>query len=307
MARQHSIAGEFTISGVGVHSGAAATVTVAPAPAGSGRVFRAGAAGRPLAALASSVGATELCTVLGEGPGSVSTVEHLLAALHGLGVDNALIEVDGPEVPILDGSAAAFVAAIDEVGVVAQAAPRRALRVLRPVRVEMGASVAEFLPRDGGLRLEVEIDFPHPVIGRQALIVDLTPENFRRELMAARTFGFLKDVEKLTRLGRGRGASLDNTVVLDDERVLNQTGLRAPDEFVRHKTLDAVGDLALAGLPIVGCYRSTCGSHRLNVATVKALLADRSAWTIVEQPARGRVLHGDYAGGLQPVLAPEID
>jgi len=138
-------------------------------------------------------------------------------------------------------------------------------------------------------------------------VVDLTPASFRRELMAARTFGFLKDVERLTAVGRGRGASLDNTIVLDDERVLNQGGLRAPDEFVRHKMLDAVGDLALAGLPIVGRYRSVCGSHRLNVAMVRALLADRSAWTVTERQVRRRVYRSGYAGGLQPALAPEID
>jgi UDP-3-O-[3-hydroxymyristoyl] N-acetylglucosamine deacetylase len=307
MASQHTVAGEFAVAGIGVHSGIAATVAVQPAPAGSGRVVRRGPGGRSLAAHASAVSQTELCTVLGEGADSVGTVEHLLAALHGLGVDNAVIEVDGPEVPILDGSARDFVAAIDEAGLLAQGTPRRALKVLHPVRVEMGASSGEFTPHEGGLRLEVEIDFPHPVIGRQALVVDLTPESFRRELMAARTFGFLKDVERLTKAGRGRGASLDNTVVLDAERVLNQAGLRAPDEFVRHKTLDAVGDLALAGLPIVGRYRSVCGSHRMNVAAVRALLADRSAWTVVEQPVRGRLVRAGYAGGLQPALAPEID
>ncbi|HVV92999.1 MAG TPA: UDP-3-O-acyl-N-acetylglucosamine deacetylase [Hyphomicrobiales bacterium] len=307
MVGQHTIAGEFSIAGIGVHSGIAATVAIRPAAAGTGRVVRRGPMGRLVPAHASEVSQTELCTVLGEGADSVGTVEHLLAALHGLGVDNAVIEVDGPEMPILDGSARDFVAAIDEVGVVAQHSPRRALKVLRPIRIEMGASSGELAPHDGGLRLEVEIDFPHPVIGRQALVVDLSPDSFRRELMAARTFGFLKDVERLTAAGRGRGASLDNTVVLDDQRVLNQAGLRAPDEFVRHKMLDAVGDLSLAGLPLVGRYRSVCGSHRLNVAVVKALLADRSAWTVVEQPTRGRVVRADYVAGLQPALAPEID
>jgi UDP-3-O-[3-hydroxymyristoyl] N-acetylglucosamine deacetylase len=307
MASQHTIARAFAVEGIGVHSGIAATVTVMPAPAGHGRVVRRGPDGHRVPAHAASVSQTELSTVLGEGADGVGTVEHLLAALHGLGIDNVLIEVDGPEMPILDGSARDFVAAIDEAGLMAQAAPRRMIEVLHPVRVELGSSTGELLPHDGGLRLDVEIDFPHPMIGRQALVVDLTPASFRRELMAARTFGFLKDVERLTAVGRGRGASLDNTIVLDDERVLNQGGLRAPDEFVRHKMLDAVGDLALAGLPIVGRYRSVCGSHRLNVAVVRALLADRSAWTVTERQVRRRVYRSGYAGGLQPALAPEID
>jgi len=209
----------------------------------------------------------------------------VLAALAGLGVDNAVVEVDGPEVPIMDGSAEAFVAAIDHAGVRSLEAPRRFLKVLKPVRVTQGRSVAEILPNSRGLRLEIDIEFDHPLIGRQRCALDVSPTNFRRELARARTFGFMRDVAKLWNQGYALGASFENTLVVSETRVLNADGLRYPDEFVRHKAMDAVGDLALAGLPLLATYRSVRGGHTLNHAILSALMADPTAWAVVEATA----------------------
>ena len=284
-----------TVAGTGVHSGCAVTLTLNPAEANTGIVFvRCGIDGQPereLHASARAVTATQLATVLGDESGVfVSTVEHVMSALCGLGVDNCMVEIDGPEAPIMDGSAAPFVAAIDAAGLVSLAAPRRFFKVLKPVRVSRDDSYGEFLPYDGGFRVEVEIAFDHPLIGRQSCGVDVEPTSFRRDIARARTFGFLRDVAKLWTAGYALGASLENTLVLSDDRVLNQDGLRYPDEFVRHKVLDAIGDLALAGAPILGAYRSVRGGHKLNHAVLAALLNDPTAWAVVEtrNPRRAR-------------------
>jgi UDP-3-O-[3-hydroxymyristoyl] N-acetylglucosamine deacetylase len=211
-----------------------------------------------------------------------STAEHILAALSGLGVDNAFIEIDGPEVPIMDGSAAPFVAAIEQVGIATLPAARRYIRILKPVRVGSGDSFGELRPYPRGLRLEIEIAFDNPLIGRQAVAFDVTPESFRKEVARARTFGFMHDVAKLWSAGYALGATFDNTVVVSEGRVLNAEGLRFADEFVRHKALDAIGDLALAGLPLIGAYRSLRGGHKLNHAVLCALMADPTAWTTVD-------------------------
>jgi len=315
LGNQTTLSRRAVLSGKGVHSTAPASITIHPADTDAGIAFlRTGLAGgrsRRIEARWSKVSMTELCTVLGNpSQASVSTVEHLLAALSGLGIDNALIEIDGPELPIMDGSAHAFVAAIDEAGVATQTAPRRYLKVLKTVRVDDGRSFSELSPGGKGLRLEVEIDFPSTMIGRQKKVMDLDPVRFRRDLAGARTFGFLNQVERLWKAGFALGASLDNTVALDDERVLNPEGLRFPDEFVRHKTLDAVGDLALAGAPIIGTYRSYCGGHRSNVAVLAALFADRSAYAFVEAPVPPRFRQGvlsDMGLGALPAYAPEIN
>ena len=275
--QQTTLKSSITLSGAGVHSNKPATLTLRRARANHGIVFVRTAPGvqRRVKADWSCVSTTELCTVIGDGTeASVSTIEHLLAAFSGLGIDNVLVEIDGPEVPIMDGSATAFVDAIDEAGIEVLDQARRYLRVLKTVRVDQGKAFSELSPMDDGFRLEVEIDFPTALIGRQKRVVDLDPARFRRDIARARTFGFLRDVEKLWKLGFALGASLDNTVALDEERVLNPEGLRFADEFVRHKTLDAIGDLALAGLPLLGRYRSYCGGHRLNVAVLSALFAD---------------------------------
>jgi UDP-3-O-[3-hydroxymyristoyl] N-acetylglucosamine deacetylase len=290
-SRQTTLRSQATVTGVGVHSGLPASLTLGPAPVDAGLIFvRTGLdeADREVPAIAASVTATDLATVLGDREGPlVSTAEHVLAALRGMGVDNAIIEVDGPEVPIMDGSAAAFVAAIDQAGIVTQSASRRFIQVLRPVQVAIGDSFGELRPHAAGFRVEVEIDFANPVIGRQNFSLDLNPESFRREVSRARTFGFMNDVARLWSAGFARGASFENTVVLDENRLLNAEGLRFADECARHKALDAVGDLTLAGLPLRGAYRSVRGGHKLNHAVLTALLADRSAWRVVEaEPAR---------------------
>jgi UDP-3-O-[3-hydroxymyristoyl] N-acetylglucosamine deacetylase len=272
--------------GRGVHCGAQARVSLLPAGPDTGIVFvNRGADGaiRQIPVSPAAIRNTDFATVLGDSHGLMcSTVEHLLAAFTGLGVDNAIVEVEGGEVPIFDGSAIAFVEAIEAAGLERQDAPRRYIKVLKPIRVTEGRSLGELLPYDAGFRLEVEIDFAHPLIGRQRYAATLTPEVFHRDLARARTFGFMSDVAKLWSAGYALGASLDNTICLADDRVLNPAGLRYSDEFVRHKALDALGDLALAGLPILGRYHSVCGGHKLNAAVVSALTADQSAWTVIE-------------------------
>lgn len=290
-AKQTTLRARATLSGAGVHSNAPVQVVLHPAEADSGVVFlRTGlpdGGERTIQANWSKVSMTELCTVIGDSSdATVATIEHLLAALAGLGVDNVLVEIDGPEVPIMDGSAAHFVEAIDQAGVLQLAKPRRYLKVLKTVRVDHGRAFSELRPADQGFRLEVEIDFPQGVIGRQKAVVDLDPKTFRREIARARTFGFVHDVERLWKAGFALGASLENSVALDETRILNPEGLRYTDEFVRHKTLDAVGDLALAGAPIIGAYRSYCGGHRTNVAVLQALFSDPDAYAIVEAPTR---------------------
>jgi UDP-3-O-[3-hydroxymyristoyl] N-acetylglucosamine deacetylase len=260
-----------------------------PAEADTGIVFvRCGTGGNPdreIVANVRSVTATEFATVLGDASGPLcSTAEHVLAALSGLGVDNAIIEIDGPEVPIMDGSAAPFVEAIDDAGLITLPVPRRYIRILKPVRFASGESYGELRPHPQGFRVELEIDFDHPLIGRQELAFDIDPATFRRELARARTFGFMRDVAKLWSAGYALGASFENTLVVNEDRLLNPDGLRFADEFARHKALDAIGDLALAGAPLLGAYRSVRGGHKLNHAVLSALMADPSAWVLVDGP-----------------------
>ncbi|MBV8447923.1 MAG: UDP-3-O-acyl-N-acetylglucosamine deacetylase [Hyphomicrobiales bacterium] len=282
---QHTVERPVTVEGIGVHTGKPVTLTIRPAGAGVGIKFIRSdlKPGISIPARYDAVCATDLCTVIGDGSGaSISTVEHLLSALAAFGVDNAIVEVDGPETPIMDGSSSSFVDAIEEAGLLELPARRRYIKVLRKVRIENGSSFAELSPNTKGLKLDVEVDFECSVIGRQRTRFDLTREAYRRELSRARTFGFLKDVERLWKAGMALGASLDNTIAIGDERVLNTEGLRFRDEFSRHKALDAIGDLALAGLPIIGSFRSYRGGHRLNIGVIEALFADKSAYRIVD-------------------------
>ncbi|MCW2316342.1 UDP-3-O-[3-hydroxymyristoyl] N-acetylglucosamine deacetylase [Rhodoblastus acidophilus] len=297
--------------GIGVHSGKPVRLVLNPAEAGAGLVFQrtglANGVSRRIAALHSKVTMTDLCTVIGEdGKNLVATIEHLVAALRGLNVDNCLIEVDGPETPIMDGSAAAFVEAIDSVGLVSLDAPRRYIKILKTVRIEHGRGYSELRPAASGFRLDVEIDFDNPVVGRQRKILELEPQSFRRDLARARTFGFLSDVEKLTKMGFALGASLENSVGIDGDRILNPEGLRYVDEFVRHKMLDAVGDLALAGAPLIGAYQSYCGGHKMNVAVLDALFADKKAWRFVDAPVPHREgARADLGLAVGPAFMPE--
>ena len=310
-AKQTTLRKRAVLSGNGVHSNAPVDLVLHPADADSGIVFlRTGlkeGSTRRIEAKWSRVSATDLCTVLGDvSLGSVSTVEHLLAALSGLGVDNVTVEVSGPEVPIMDGSAATFVAAIDRVGIRTLTAPRRYLKILKPVRVEHGRSFSELRPADSGFRLDVEIDYPVAAIGRQRKSLDLRPETFRREISRARTFGLLSDVERLWKLGFALGSSLANSVAVDAERILNPEGLRSKDEFVSHKILDAVGDLSLAGAPIVGSYEAFCPGHKMNFLVLQALFADRSAYRFVEEPVSAGSFYPEFGYAPAPAFAADV-
>ena len=297
-ARQTTLASEISLTGTGVHSGAPVSITLCPADGDTGIRFllsNGDADGTEIAADPRSVTGVTLCTVLGDGNGaSIATVEHLLAALSGLGVDNALIEIDSSEVPIMDGSASRFVEAIDEAGLAELEAPRRFLKVLKRIAVEDAGAFGELTPNNG-FHIDVEIDFDSPLIGAQRIEIDINPGSFRRELSRARTFGFMKDVERLWAAGLALGASLENTVAIGDDRVINREGLRFSDEFVRHKALDAVGDLALAGAPILGSFRSYRGGHRLNALVLKALFADPDAWTMIEAPRYREIRHAELS------------
>ncbi|MDO9414556.1 UDP-3-O-acyl-N-acetylglucosamine deacetylase [Pararhizobium sp.] len=305
---QTTIANPISLSGTGVHSGAEVNITFNPADADAGIVFQRLYENGDVVefkAVSSQVGNTDLCTVLGFTPSrSIATIEHVMAALYALGIDNLTIEVQGAEMPIMDGSSAPFIDAIEQAGIVTLGVKRRYIRIIKPVRIEAGSSWAEFTPY-AGTRFEVEIDFETPLIGRQSWKGDLNAATFRNELSRARTFGFMRDVERLWASGHALGSSLENSVVIsDDHTVINVEGLRyAKDEFVRHKTLDAVGDLALAGAPFIGCYRSYRGGHKMNAYALKALLDDRSAYEVVETSSpRQRAAARD----LIPVYAPEF-
>ncbi|ODT06366.1 MAG: UDP-3-O-[3-hydroxymyristoyl] N-acetylglucosamine deacetylase [Mesorhizobium sp. SCN 65-20] len=300
---QTTLKSRVTLSGIGVHSGMPVSIHFVPADADTGVTFQV--AGREFRAIVSEVGATDLCTLLGDPHGvHVATIEHLMAALFGLGIDNVSIEVEGAEVPILDGSAAQFVEAFDQAGIEILGVKRRYIRVLKPVRIESGASWAEFRPY-GGTRFEVEIDFESPAIGRQSFASDINADIFRREISRARTFGFMKDVERLWAAGYALGSSLENSVVIgDDNHIINMEGLRFSNEFVRHKTLDAMGDLALAGARFIGCFRSYRGGHRLNANALRRLLSDRSAFEIVETSRRERGRSAELIAVSAAVHAP---
>jgi len=284
---QHTLAGPAIFAGIGLHTGRRVRAAIVPAPVGTGIVFvRTDLGDCAMPARADHVINTRLNTVIGDGSGaSVSTVEHLMAALAALEVDNAVIELDGPEAPIMDGSAQPFVEMIDHVGVRRQEAPRQYIEVLEEVEVRDGDKRVSLSPAS---RLEIafEIAFDSPVIGRQRVDFALDEAVFRAELADCRTFGFLHEVEALRASGLALGGSLENAVVVDGDGVLNPEGLRRPDEFVRHKALDAIGDLYTLGGPILGRFEGVCAGHSLNNALVRALLARPDAWrvrTLVEE------------------------
>lgn len=294
---QTTLAGPARLQGTGLHSGERINLTIRPAAADTGIVFRRTDLGTEdravtdVSARYDNVCDTTLCTVLANDAGTmVGTVEHLMAALAGLGVDNAVVEVDGSELPVMDGSSAAFVAAIEASNIASLNKRRRAVRILKPVKIEDGVKSCELVPGDG-FSIDFEIDFENPVIGHQMFHADLADDAFRREICRARTFGFLKDVEAMWAAGLARGGSLENAVMLDGESVLNADGLRYADEFVRHKVLDAVGDLALAGAPIVGGYRGTRAGHAMNNQVLRALFADPQAWEFAEIDAEASSDH----------------
>jgi UDP-3-O-[3-hydroxymyristoyl] N-acetylglucosamine deacetylase len=278
---QRTLQQPVRFSGIGLHSGSTITMTLSPAPADHGIVFVRGDRKGEEAVIAAAwdnVVDTRMCTVLGNRHGvTVGTVEHIMGALRGCEIDNAVVKLDGPEIAIMDGSAALFIEAIDSVGTVEQGAPRQFLRILKPVTVREGNKSATLLPaeRPG---FAFEIDFESAAIRRQSASFELDGAVFRDDIGQARTFGFLHEVDALRRMGLARGGSLDNAIVISGEDILNEEGLRYSDEFVRHKILDAVGDLYLAGAPILGRFAGVRSGHALNNRLLHALFADSSAW-----------------------------
>ena len=280
---QHTVRAPALFAGVGVHTGAYTRVNVRPAAAGAGIVFvRTDVRDRDnlIPATGEAVCKTQLGTVIGNACGvTVSTIEHLMAAFAMLGVDNALVEVDGPEMPIMDGSSLPFVRILDRAGLRPQEVARSFIEILDTVEVVDGDKRAALKPADG-FEVAFEIEFDTAAIGRQAVDLAMDEQAFREELADCRTFGFLREVEALRAMGLARGGSMDNCVVIDGDRVLTPEGLRRPDEFVRHKALDAIGDLYVLGGPILGRFEGVLAGHGLNNALVRALLARPDAWRV---------------------------
>jgi len=275
--KQRTLKDSIRATGIGLHSGAKVYMTLRPAPANAGIVFRRLDLPEPvdIPADALLVSQTTLGTTLERGAGKVATVEHLMSAFAGLGIDNAFIDLTAPEVPIMDGSAAPFVFLLQSAGIEEQNAPKRFIRIVRPVVVEEGDKWARLTPHDG-FRVNFEIDFDHPVLRkhRQRASLDFSATAFLKEISRARTFGFLRDVETLRSHDLALGGSMDNAIVMDEYRVLNEDGLRFRDEFVRHKVLDAVGDLYLLGCCLIGEFTGHKSGHRLNNLLLRALLAE---------------------------------
>lgn len=283
--RQQTLKNSIYCSGTGLHSGAKVALSLHPAAPDTGIVFHRSDIGGEDAVIQGRydlVSDTRLCTTLGNEAGvSVSTVEHLMAALAGCRLDNVIVEINGPELPIMDGSAEPFVFLIDCAGVVDQSAPRRAIRVLKAVSIEDGASSARLEPWMGS-SIGIELDFETAVIGRQSLFVDMLADCFREKLSRARTFGFLHEVEALQAAGLARGGSLENAVVISGDTVLNEGGLRYDDECARHKALDCVGDLYLAGAAIIGHFHGIRPGHAINNKLLRIFMADEAAWEWVD-------------------------
>lgn len=302
MLRQRTLKNIVRATGVGLHGGEKVFLTLRPAPIDAGITFRRTDLD-PVVELPASavlVNETTLCTGLGRDGVRVQTVEHLMSALAGLGIDNASIDLTAPEVPIMDGSAGPFVFLLQSAGVVEQNAPKRFIRIRKPVEVRQGDKLARFEPYDG-FRLGFTVKFDHPAIPDALSRVELefSTENYIREISRARTFGFMRDLESMREHNLGLGGSMDNAIVLDEFRVLNEDGLRYADEFVRHKALDAIGDLYLAGHAILGAYEGYKSGHALNNALVRALQADAQAWEIVSAEAAETLPLPSY-GAAQP-------
>jgi len=284
MLKQRTLKNTIRASGVGLHTGKKVLMTLRPAPANTGIVFRRADLDPPvdIRAHAQNVGETTLGTSLVRGDVKVSTVEHLLSAFAGLGLDNAIVEVTAPEVPIMDGSAGPFVFLLQSAGIEEQQSPKSFVRIKRRVRVEDGDKWAQFTPFDG-FKVNFEIEFDHPMFKKhsQTASMDFSTTSFLKEVSRARTFGFMRDLETLRARNLALGGNMDNAIVLDDFRVLNEDGLRYEDEFVKHKILDAIGDLYLLGHSLIGEFSGYKSGHALNNLLLRTLIEDQSAWESV--------------------------
>ncbi len=280
VVRQQTLKNSINCSGVALHSGAKVSMVLHPAEADTGIVFRRtdAAGGVEIQALWRNAIETPLCTTLVDGRGNqIATIEHLMSALNGCGIDNAVIELNGPEVPIMDGSAAPFVFLIECAGVTVQKSPRRALRILSEVSVSEPHRSASVLP-GSGFTVGFEIDFGDTLIGRQEWFTEVNETTFKRDVARARTFGFLQDIEKMRAMGLARGGSLENAIVVNGQEIMNDGGLRFSNEFVRHKVLDSIGDLYLTGAPIIGHFQADRAGHALTLRLLNALFAEADAW-----------------------------
>jgi UDP-3-O-[3-hydroxymyristoyl] N-acetylglucosamine deacetylase len=281
---QRTVAKRVSCTGMGLHSGKPATLTLAPAAVDAGVCFVRMDLGVEIPARNEYVADTTLSTNLAHAGARVHTVEHVLAALHGMGIDNCRVEVDGPEIPILDGSAAPFVALVQEAGTQVQRAGKRWIVIEQPVEIRDGDKLARLDPADA-FSVEFTADFGHPLITNQAFRVTVNDRAFEREVARARTFCFRRDIERMQAAGLARGGSLANAIVVDDFSILNPEGLRFPDEFARHKVLDAIGDLSLFGLPVLGALTAVKSGHGLNQALVKKVLSDPTSHRVVRVSA----------------------
>ncbi|QQD19077.1 UDP-3-O-acyl-N-acetylglucosamine deacetylase [Spongiibacter nanhainus] len=294
MIRQRTLRNTIRATGIGLHTGDKVFLTLKPAPANTGVVFRRTDLNPvvEIHALAENVGDTTLSTTLVNGDVRVSTVEHLLSAMAGLGIDNAYVELTSPEVPIMDGSAGPFVFLIQSAGIEEQDAPKKFLRIKRPVTVKDGDKVASFLPFDG-FKVSFTIDFDHPVFKDRTghAELDFSSTSFVKEVSRARTFGFMHEVEYMRAQGLAQGASMDNAIVVDEYRILNEDGLRYEDEFVKHKVLDAIGDLYLLGTSLIGEFKAFKSGHGLNNVSLRKLIKEPDAWEWVtfEDPAEAPI------------------
>jgi UDP-3-O-[3-hydroxymyristoyl] N-acetylglucosamine deacetylase len=293
---QRTVSKRVSCTGVGLHSGKPATLTLAPAAADAGVSFVRMDLGIEIPARNDFVADTTLSTNLARGAASVHTVEHVLAALHGMGIDNCRVEVEGPEVPILDGSAAPFVCLVQEAGIQVQRVGKRWLVIDRPVEIRDGAKLARLEPADA-FSVEFTADFDHPLITNQSFRATLGDRTFEREVARARTFCFRKDIERMQAAGLAKGGSLANAIVVDEFSILNPDGLRFPDEFARHKVLDAIGDLALLGMPVLGALTAVKSGHAMNQALVRNVLADAASHHVVRLSAESEAQRRAAAPG----------
>jgi UDP-3-O-[3-hydroxymyristoyl] N-acetylglucosamine deacetylase len=277
---RRTIARDIVADGVALHAGTKVHMTLSPAPAGSGVVFRRADLGVDIPARYDAVTETNLGTVIASGKAKVGVVEHLMAAVAGAEIDDLLVTLDGPEPPILDGDALSYLAVLESAGFRDQPAMRSAIKVLKRVNAGHNDATAALLPSDA-LEYDFEIEFPTPAIGRQTYAFAFSPEGFRREIAPARTFGFVHELDRLKQIDRGHGASLANTLAIDGDRIVNADLMRFPNEFVRHKILDAIGDMALAGAPLIARFEGKRSGHGLNNMLLRALFADEANYTAV--------------------------